>query len=87
MSDKKELRDQIVRALRKENGMAMPLLKLAAICEIDYQVLQRIVEGLEKSNIVKLQNREKVVDEIVILSQEAVAAGPRALAVGSSGHY
>ena len=64
-----------------------PYKKLAATCETDYQVLQRIVEGLEKSNIVKLQNREKVVDEIVILSQEAVAAGQRALAVRSSGHY
>jgi len=75
MSDKKaNVRDRIVTALRMENGMAMPLLKLAAICEIDHQVLQGFVDELEKANVVKLQNREKIVDEIVILRQQASAA-------------
>jgi hypothetical protein len=70
----KEVFDRIVGALRMENGMAMPLLKLATICKIDYQVLQGLVEELEKSNVVKLEKREKIVEEIVILSQQLASA-------------
>ena len=52
---------------------SMPFLELTSVSDIDDETLQRIIQDLEREDLVKVSNPENVFEQIVTLKDKGFA--------------
>jgi len=52
---------------------SMPFLELTSVSDIDDELLKRIIDDLESKGIVRITNRDDILEEIVTLKDKTAA--------------
>ncbi len=73
-SQNREMREKIVTLLAASEEKALKLQQLAAKMRVDYQVLQGVIDQMERDKLIRILDRDDALREVIILRQQALAA-------------